>query len=740
MAGPTFEQLLGGMEKIGGHMKNSHQEAQGLASAFQQFAGYALSGYAQFKIYPVMFREVSVLMKDINTAMHTRASQMEWDFQAQRKAIYDARQKHTITKAQARDLYDETVRLKPLLEAKAALSRAFESANKGALKYLQVAVLQAGILATEFYALNNALIKTNSSLEHRSKLMSAGLDVTMKTGALFHEVLEAQRALVEYGANMTDNYQETLETVLMLNKGLGMSTAVAAQLATIVQYQVNGSFERVADTLTNIVNQTALAADEAGRMSVELGKVMSMIRGQGGGAVMPEVLKAVAKYEDALKRIGGQAGGITELVKKMSSPEGFSMAGVLGIASPEILMTQQGVEQMMQNLARLGDSLVGQSQGWQRRMGLDVLGKLFGISAEQANEFYMAAKRAQGGIQEELSLKERYAEQTKNLVSGLTTLASRFVAALETGLLPFIKWLSGLVGWLNQAATYLAQFSLLKDVIKWTFFVAVPAAALALTALTAALVKMAAASVAATVGAGSSAALTAARAAAGLGATAGLGALVTWLLKAGAASAIMLVLKAVSIVFSPLGIAVITLGIIAATLWRIRVLNEERASAAKNKQALEAMALMKLADAKREDLYSSARYGTGGTTELMRTSLAEYADSLIASGMSGTSEEFNERVAARIEALVQDIRLGVATSTQFKSSLTPAEQAQYDAQIDAADAARSIGKDVLESFRKKAAEDRDAALRTSQEEWMRFYTSRTGAMLRIMQATPGFGG
>jgi hypothetical protein len=558
----------------------------------------------------------------------------------------------------------------------------------------------------------------------------------MKTGALFHEVLEAQRALVEYGANMTDNYQETLETVLMLNKGLGMSTGLAAQLATIVQYQVNGSFERVADTLTNIVNQTALAAEEAGRMAVEMGKVMSMIRGQGGGAIMPEVLKAVAKYEDALKRIGGQAGGITELVKKMSSPEGFSMAGVLGIASPEILLTQQGVEQMMQNLARLGDNLVGQTQGWQRRMGLDVLGKLFGISAEQANDFYMAAKRAQGSIHEELSLRERYAEQTKNLVSGLTTLASRFVAVLETGLLPFIEALSGLVGWLNKAATYLAQFSLLKEAVKWTFIVAVPVATIALHQLASALYRVAAATIATKLGmAGGKLDLLNLL---GLGMfKGGIGGGFTILFL----RAMKMLGAAISFLATPLGGILLALGAIGFTLWKIKSINEEAEAARKAADAKAAAGYLNLANEKREKIYARTRYGNFDDLDnQVRSALTAYAVHLDNLGMDRESPEFNRRMMERAEALAQDARLAAVTSSQFSSELTPEQQDVYDAQIAAADAARSIGKEVADGYRKNAAAQREAEARERQEEWMRFYTSRTGAMLRIMQSTPGFGG
>jgi hypothetical protein len=90
--------------------------------------------------------------------------------------------------------------------------------------------------------------------------------------------------------------------------------------------------------------------------------------------------------------------------------------------------------------------------------------------------------------------------------------------------------------------------------------------------------------------------------------------------------------------------------------------------------------------------------------------------------------------------MAQDARLAAVTSTQFSSELTPAEQDMYEAQLDAADAARSIGKEVAEGYRKNAAAQREAEARERQEEWMRFYTSRTGAMLRVMQATPGFGG
>lgn len=748
MAGPSFEQLQKGMEDIAGSLGDSHQEAQGLASAFHRFAGDALALRSQWEVLKIVGRSVSNAFKDASVAMHTSAADLRRTWSTQRGEILESYTIGNINRAQARELLSEMMLLKGLQSAKVALAEKFSNSSKLAFKFLEAAALQGGVLVSEMYALNTALIKSNSSLEQRNKLMYAGLDTSIRTGALFMDVLDAQRMLVDLGANTEDNYQQVLETVVLLTKGLGMSAQTAAHLAVITQYQVGAEFEKVATTIGNIVNKTALAADEAGRMATELGKVMSMIRGQQGGAIMPEVLKAVAKYEDSLKRIGGQAGGVADLVKKMSGPEGFGMAGMMGVVSPEILMTEQGVETMMKNLARMGDSLVGSAQGWQRRLGLEVMAKMFNVSAEQANDLYLAAKRAHSGIQDEMSIRERYDEQTKTLVSGLQMLGSRMASLLESGLMPVVKLLSIFVGWLNRLTEWMSSIGGLKDIFITLTTVAVPVAVVALLGLAKAIWKVAVASMAAKLGLDTSKAglmdilgggmgfggmktgiyslgMAMQRLAGGLGRVGGFAApVLTGPVSFGRMLGMMLANALRLVLLNPIGLVITALASIGFTLWKIKGIDEAAEAERKAASLKHSAGLLDLHERRREQLYFRSR--TGHFDDIQKKidlALTAYGAHLVERGIFGPEAE--KMMKAKAEELAQDQRLAALTSSQFNQVMTAQNTQLFDSQLKTADAARAAGDKMAETYKKQGELGREQREKFAREAKLDFLSGKS---------------
>lgn len=719
MPGPTFDQLKEGMERIGGQMHQSRQDAQGLASSFHQFAADALPLGAQFKALSLIFKGTTGMFKDIHTSMSTSAVDLQRQWREQRINIVEARREGNITAAMAHELQAQMRRLRGLQDAKVAAARLFENSSKLAVKWLEIAVLQGGVLATELYSMNNALIKANSALEHRNKLMVAGLETSVRTGAMFIDVLDAQRALVELGLNMADNYKDVLETTVLLNKGIGLSTQAAAQLAVVVQYQVGGSFERVAKTLVNIVNQTSLAADETARMATELGRIMSMIRGTQGAAILPDVLKAVAKYEDALKRIGGQAGLITELVDKLTGPSGFGMAGMLGVASPEIMATEQGVQTMMRNLAALGDQMVGQSQGWQRRMGLEALANILGVNAKQANELYLSAKRASSGIDEELTLRERYAQQTKNLVAGLQILASRVVALIEAGLLPFIRVLGQLVGLVNSVVDWLGQFKGFITVVSTLAMVAVPIAIFSLGRLIATLYKVAVAATAAKLGLDTK--------------TAGLGAIITKLTGGAAAPPVLpgsgimawlnrLLPRAFGVLVGPIGWVITALVTAGGLLWKIYSVLEATRQDNRKFSAAHGSRLKELSDREQSRLYTNLRAGDFSNMQRqVNAALTAYAAYIDEEGYRKGSTKFDELMATKAAQLGRLGALAGVASSQFKETMTPADNRLLQAQLSTGMIAKQGLGELTRAYHEQAKVEKEAKDKEQQEAQMHFY-------------------
>lgn len=699
------------MENVAGSLADSHAEAQGLATAFHRFASEALPIAVQWQAIKVAFRGASVMFRDAQEAMHSRAAEIRRNWVEQEGAIRQAVKEQRISRQQGVEFFRELRTLKGLYNAKLDLANQVASSNKLAFKFLEMSVIQAGVLATEFYAMNNTLIAANSQIETRNKLMATGLMTSVKTGALFMDVLEAQRSLVEHGMEMADNYEDVLQTVVLLNKGIGMSTQTAAHLATVVQNQVNGSFERVADTIGNIVNQTSLAADEAGRMATELARIISMLKGPIGGKATEELTKAVAKYEDALKRVGGQAGGVTEFIKRLSGPEGFGLAGILGVANPEMLAAGEGIEAVMKNLGRLGDNLVGQSQGWQRRMGLDVMAKMLGVSAEQANDLYRATKRAQSGIQEEMGIRERYRQQTQNLAAGVQTLVGRFIALFESGLMPFIRMLSGLVRILNSAAEYLGQFDLLVKGIGIFVTVAVPFAVLALSHLTHALYRVALASVAARLGLDTrTATLGGVLRASGVGGTGGAA----------------LLTKSLRFATNPIVLAVmlVAAGIATVTylLFKIKGIHEQAAAERKAASFKHAAGLLDLHESQRERLYFSMRTGHfDGIQKQIESTLTAYGGHLKERNIFPESQEFARLMKKKAEELVRDAKLAAVTGSQFSEVMTADNRKLFDAQLNVAETVRTSNEKVAEQYRKQGELDRQFRKAQKDDDEMKWY-------------------
>ena len=284
---------------------------------------------------------------------------------------------------------------------------------------------------------NRALIKSNTDIDHRNTLMQQSLLVQRQTGLSFEHVTHAAAALANYGLDAQASFSDNLKLVTQMESGLGVSVDESARLATIVERQLHGSFKAVADVVADIVNNTALAGNEAMQLATTIGTAMSRLGPGVGAAGLPDVLRLVGRYEGALKEVGGQAGGVQQLLAHLTSTQGVVGAGVLNIG-PEFLATSNGVQTVMDRFLRYGDQLVGQTRGWDRQWRLQAMGDMFGISADQANHLMMAIKHtslAQGAA---ITVQQRWKAQMDDAYTGITRLGNSLVALMQQAVGPLV--------------------------------------------------------------------------------------------------------------------------------------------------------------------------------------------------------------------------------------------------------------------------------------------------------------
>lgn len=304
--------------------------------------------------------------------------------------------------------------------------------------------------------LNQNLIEANALWTNRVRLVYSTLLAQAQLGVSFGKATDAARALVSYGLDTEQTFKANLDTVIMLEQGLGISVHTAATLATVVERQVKGSFQGVADVLAQLVDDTTLAGEEAAKLANTIGVAVGRLKPGLGAAGFPEVIKLVGRYESALKEVGGVPGAFQDLVTKMTTSEGITGAGALGV-NPDFLATSQGVQLVMDRFADYGKMIVGQAQGWDRQMRLEALAAQFNTSADAANQMLMAIERANKQVVGDISLQERWRRQIHATDEGWTRLTNSFIAIAQMGLYPLVVGINAVINWFADAVNWITK-------------------------------------------------------------------------------------------------------------------------------------------------------------------------------------------------------------------------------------------------------------------------------------------
>ena len=333
--------------------------------------------------------------------------------------------------------HDTLVLRAKALNSQIILAKELEIVTKVGLGTMFAMLGVARELWTNQRRFNQDLIEANASASYRSELLRETLLLQTKLGINFEQATQAARALVHYGMDAETSFGANVRLVAQMEQGLGVSVNQSAQLASIVERQLKGSFESIAHVIAQIVDDTALAGDEAMRLANTIATAMGRLRPGLGAVGLPEVVRLVGRYESALKEVGGQAGGFQQLLTQLTTPEGMVGAGALGV-NPDFLATEQGVQMVMDRFAQYGNRMLGQSAGWERQMRLKLLAEQFNISADAANQMLIAAKRASEQQIGSISVQDRWRNQLHATDQGIHRLINSLMGLLQGALYPFV--------------------------------------------------------------------------------------------------------------------------------------------------------------------------------------------------------------------------------------------------------------------------------------------------------------
>ena len=716
MAGPTLEEMDKHLFGMQDRLHKMHGSAEALSESFTSIAN-VLPKLLVLEGAHAAIKAMGSRLKDWAVAL-TSSEKVREKHDASVLAFVEKLQKAGHTEVDIeRQRLDFERRAAPMYQARLGVAHAFENTSQLALKYLGLSAALIANSVRQSGALNDALIKSNSLLSERYRLNALNYSISVRTGQSFSDVLETQKALVNAGLATNKNYSQIVETVTMLHGGLGLSVETATQLAVVVSNQVRGSFEKVSDLLANIVNQTSLTADEAARMAKELGTTLSMTRGQAAGGLLPEMTKAVARYEDALKRMGGASGAFTKLVEKASGPQGFGMAGMLGIQSPEMLTARGGIDTLMRNFKRLGDTMVGESQGWQRRMGLEALANIMGTSADEVNTMYLSLKNLNPAITDEINLRERYLQQTRDFGHSVSQLLTRLASLIERGLYPFVVLLNALFSALNRMIDGLVRIKYVPEILTTIAVTAIPLAVIALGSLIKAIYQLGVSALAAKLGVEAE--------------SVGLGSILRKLVGVEAGAGVGLSLKTglvngLKVLFAPLltmaGAIVATLGaMFAVSKMTYDIMDDTRNKARASRQdygrSLDETAYGYLERAGLElggSVAANAALVEQAYTNLRQSQRANGIYGEAAAAQIKEAEEYLYRLQQRV----------IIGRHQFSGvELTSAEKAQQANEEATMAAAKLIGDKFIKSATDEGAKDRQAVTKRQTDEDLRWYST-----------------
>lgn len=323
----------------------------------------------------------------------------------------------------------------------------------------------------EQQSFNQRLREANTDFEFRNKLFAQAIQYQIKSGATLNAVVEAYEAMVEYGLELRDDAQDTLDILVKTSETLGISERQMAQLAVVVKGQLNGSLRETADIMAKLAKNTALTANEAYDLVNELVKIRARFLPGSGTKEMDQISEVVARYEEALKGVGGQAGDFTRMISKAASAQGAGFAALFGL-TPDMLTTTEGVTAFFANMKRWADSFV--PVGKQNIFLLQALADMLEQDTDSVNKMIMALRAVSKERIKGKSLEEEWRDTIQATSDYISKIFNSLTAMLQPGLLYIVKIVNYILKFIYDMVEAIKSVDLVADLFKWVL----PSAAL----------------------------------------------------------------------------------------------------------------------------------------------------------------------------------------------------------------------------------------------------------------------
>lgn len=379
-----------------------------------------------------------------------------------------------------------------VLSAQVQLKQRISALHPLELGFYAAIVSSATALYNAHQQINRSMIEANSTLADRVRLTRTVLEAQRLTGAEFNTTAEAAKDLVDYGYDLDRSMGETLKLVIQMRDGLGVSSRLGAELAVVYERQLQTSARAVADAMASVVNDTALAADQAGRLAVNIGRAVAMLK-PGVNADLSAVVNLVGRYEGALQKLGGEFGGFHELLTKMTGPDGLLQAGVLGVSDPAFLRSEAATKRVIDSFANYAQNFLGDTQGWERAMRLQALSEMFGTTTAQVNLMIRAVEEANNARSTSITVEQRFNDQVRASADTLNRLKNSIIALGQQAAIPIMQAVTGLMRPVAAALDYLVKVPGAVGVVTVAFGIGALFAVNRLWSLTRAFMEVAAA-------------------------------------------------------------------------------------------------------------------------------------------------------------------------------------------------------------------------------------------------------
>lgn len=303
---------------------------------------------------------------------------------------------------------------------------------------------------------NTSLVDANSNLQTRIGLTKAVLRAQQQLGSEIGVTREAARELVRYGYDLENTFQDNVKLVVQLNDGLGLSVTQGAELVAVFDRQLKMPVRDVANAISRVVNDTSLAADQAGRLAINIGRAVAALR-PGVHTDLAAVTEMLGRYEGALQSLGGQVGQFGDLLARMTTPEGMMQAGMLGVTDPRFLESKDATKKVIDSFASYAKSVLGDSRGWDRALRLQTIAEQFGTTAQQVNLMVEAIDKANNQRTSSITLEQRYREQIRASGESFERLGRSLRTLLQQAAVPLLEIVAPIAGGLASMAEAVVQ-------------------------------------------------------------------------------------------------------------------------------------------------------------------------------------------------------------------------------------------------------------------------------------------